>query len=146
MGDEHCVIPGIERAFILEEIQQVRHLLEIRRDIRVVARKMHVVELDVHHVLDLSRGRIQLARLRLCRARKPQRKQSATKVESCSTKQSNKVHLRFILSEVGGHTTHIIPFHLFSLTKPVFSSSSHAQGWTGMECPAEYKEGTVFSC
>src|SRR2546425_13114096 len=37
---------------VLDEIEQVRHLLEIRGDVGVVPSEVRVVELDVDHVLD----------------------------------------------------------------------------------------------
>jgi len=43
----------------LHEVEQVRHLLQIRRHVRVVTREMDVVELDVDHMLDLPLRRIQ---------------------------------------------------------------------------------------
>jgi hypothetical protein len=40
------------RAVVLQEVVQVRHLLEIGRDVRVVPCEMDVVENDVDDVLD----------------------------------------------------------------------------------------------
>src|SRR2546429_8167325 len=37
------------------------HLLEVRRDVRVVTGEVRVVKLDVDHVLDVAFGRIELA-------------------------------------------------------------------------------------
>jgi len=43
---------GEERALVLEEIQQIGHLLEVGRHIRVVAAEMDIVELNVDDALD----------------------------------------------------------------------------------------------
>src|SRR6266700_1515278 len=48
-------------AIALDEIEQVRHLLEIRRHIRIVAPQMNVVEYDIDDPLDLSARRVELA-------------------------------------------------------------------------------------
>jgi hypothetical protein len=51
------VVVREERAVLLQELQQVRHLLQVRRDARVgvVAVEVRVVELEVDHVLDAVR-------------------------------------------------------------------------------------------
>jgi len=41
-----------ERALVFEEVQQIGHLLEVRRHVRVVPTKMDIVELDIDDVLD----------------------------------------------------------------------------------------------
>ena len=56
----------LERAVDANEVQEVRHLLEVRRDVRVVPEEMDVVEDDVDDVLDLPVGRLQLT---ACRCR-----------------------------------------------------------------------------
>jgi hypothetical protein len=43
---------GEKRALPLQEMRQVRHLLKIRRYVRVVAAQMDIVELNVDDVLD----------------------------------------------------------------------------------------------
>ena len=43
-----------------QEVQQVRHLLEVGRDVRVVPQKVRVVELQVDDVLDIALRRMQL--------------------------------------------------------------------------------------
>ena len=50
--DQRRVVVGQERAVAGEEVQQVRHLLQVGRDVRVVPEVVHVVEHDRHHVLD----------------------------------------------------------------------------------------------
>ncbi len=52
--DQNCVVVRVERAVVLQEVQQMRHLLEIRRDVRVVPQEVDVVELQIDDVLDLS--------------------------------------------------------------------------------------------
>ena len=59
--DEHRVIIRQQRAVVLDEIEQVRHLLEIGRHVRVVTQEVSVVELDVDDVLDRTLGRLELA-------------------------------------------------------------------------------------
>jgi hypothetical protein len=46
------MIVRVERSVRLQEVEQVRHLLEIRRDARDVAAVVRVVELQVDDVLD----------------------------------------------------------------------------------------------
>src|SRR6185312_321102 len=50
--DERGVMVGEQGALLFEEIQQIGHLLEIGRDVRVVASQVNVVELKVDDVLD----------------------------------------------------------------------------------------------
>ena len=57
---------GSKRAVRAHEVEQVRHLLEVGRDVRVVPPEVDVVEDDVDDVLDLCVGRLQLAAVR-CR-------------------------------------------------------------------------------
>ena len=49
-----------ERAVVLDEVEQVRHLLEVGRDVRVVPQEVHVVELEVDDVLDRAVLRLKL--------------------------------------------------------------------------------------
>ena len=49
-------------AVVLHEIEQIGHLLEVRRHIGIVPPQMHVVELDVHDMLDTVVGGLQPAR------------------------------------------------------------------------------------
>ena len=44
------------------KLSKVRHLLEIGRNIRIVAPQMHVVEHDMDNTLDIAAGRLQLTR------------------------------------------------------------------------------------
>ena len=48
-------------AVALDEVEQIGHLLEVGRDVGVVAGEVRVVELDVDDVLDLTFGRVELA-------------------------------------------------------------------------------------
>jgi hypothetical protein len=43
---------GQKRSVSFEEVQQIRHLLEVGRDVRVIAAKMNIVELNVDDMLD----------------------------------------------------------------------------------------------
>src|SRR5207302_1673691 len=43
-----------------QEVVEVGHLLDVRRDVRVVAPEMDVVELELDDMLDRAAGRIQL--------------------------------------------------------------------------------------
>ena len=58
--DQRRVMIAADGAVVLNEVEQVRHLFEIGRDIRIVASQMHVVENDMNNVLDLTARRIQL--------------------------------------------------------------------------------------
>jgi hypothetical protein len=61
MGDQRSVVIAADDASSLQEIQQVRHLFEVGRNIRIVAAKVHVVENNVDHSRDFSARRMQLA-------------------------------------------------------------------------------------
>ena len=50
--DERRVVVGQERAVAGEEVQQVRYLLQVGRDVRVIPEVVHVVEHERDHVLD----------------------------------------------------------------------------------------------
>src|ERR1051326_5543687 len=54
MRDQNRVVVRVERPVVLEEVQQVRHLLQVRRDVRVVPQEVDVVELQIDDVFDLS--------------------------------------------------------------------------------------------
>ena len=59
--DQDCVIVGDQRPVALDEVQQVRHLLQVRRNVGVVAPEVGVVELDVDDVLDVVARRLEVA-------------------------------------------------------------------------------------
>ena len=50
--DERRVAVAQEGAVVLEEVQQVRHHLQVGRDVGVVPEEVHIVERELHHVLD----------------------------------------------------------------------------------------------
>ena len=43
---------GEDSSVVLEKIQQMRHLFQVRRHVVVVTSKMGIVELDINHVFD----------------------------------------------------------------------------------------------
>jgi len=53
MRDENGVVVGKQRAVAVNKIEQVRHLLEIGWNVRVVPQEMHVVKDDEDDVLDV---------------------------------------------------------------------------------------------
>jgi hypothetical protein len=55
MRDQLRVVVREQRPVPAQELQQVRHLLELGRHVRPVAAQMRVVELQVDHVLDRAR-------------------------------------------------------------------------------------------
>ena len=57
--NQNRMIAGIERAVLLDEVQQIGHLLQIRRHVRIVAREMDVIEFHVNHMSQLSRWRVE---------------------------------------------------------------------------------------
>ena len=61
MSDQRRVVVREHRSVALDEVEQVRHHLQVRRNVRVVPEEMHVVERELDHVLDavaeLTRGR-----------------------------------------------------------------------------------------
>ena len=46
----------IERAVLRDEVQQMRHLLQVGGNVRVIPRKVNIVELNVDYMLDLAAG------------------------------------------------------------------------------------------
>lgn len=50
-----------KRAVAFQEVQQIRNLLQIGGDIRVVARKVDVIELNINNMFDLAAGGVQIA-------------------------------------------------------------------------------------
>jgi hypothetical protein len=52
MRNQRRVVIGEDRALLLKEIQQVGHLFEVGRHVRIIAAQMHIVELDIDYVLD----------------------------------------------------------------------------------------------
>ena len=59
--DEDGVVVREQRAVLADKVQQVRHLFEVRGHVRVVAGEVHIVKLDVDHMLDLAVRRGELA-------------------------------------------------------------------------------------
>jgi hypothetical protein len=55
--DENGVVVRVQRAVVPDEVQEVRHLLQVGGNLRVVTAEMGVVELDVDHPLDVVKGR-----------------------------------------------------------------------------------------
>ena len=91
------MIVRVEVPFERMKFEQMRHLLEVRRDVRVVPEEVDVVEDDVDDVLDLSVGRLQLAAvaaaatgglavLFVCAAARP----AATRPASTSTARASR--------------------------------------------------------
>lgn len=54
---------GEKRPLAFEEVQQVRHLLQIGRDVGIIANEVCVIELYVDYMFDAATGRIQRARI-----------------------------------------------------------------------------------
>jgi hypothetical protein len=52
--DQDRVVVRVERPLAAQEVEQVRHLLEVRRDVRAVAVEVRVVELEVDDVPDAA--------------------------------------------------------------------------------------------
>jgi hypothetical protein len=56
VGDQWGVVVGEQRAVVHDEVEQVRHLLQVGRDIWIVPAEVHVIELDVDDVFDGTGG------------------------------------------------------------------------------------------
>src|SRR5436309_12460028 len=67
MRDQRCVMIGEQHPVIRHKVQQVWHLLKVRWDIWVIARKMYVVELDIDYMLDVALSRVELTGVVACR-------------------------------------------------------------------------------
>ncbi len=52
---------GQQRSLLSQEIKQIRHLLQIRRNVWVIATQMHVIKNNVNNVLNLAAGRAKPA-------------------------------------------------------------------------------------
>jgi hypothetical protein len=50
--NQRGVMIGEDGALLLQEVQQVRHLFEVGRHVRIVAGQMHIVELDIDDMVD----------------------------------------------------------------------------------------------
>jgi hypothetical protein len=59
--NQYRVVVRTQRTSVTEKIEQMRHLLEIGWDIRVVATQVSVIELDVDEMLDFASSRIEIA-------------------------------------------------------------------------------------
>src|SRR5262245_39101123 len=59
--DQNCMIAGVERSILLDKIEQVWLLFEVRRNVGIVASEMLVVELKIDDMFDFSQMRIELA-------------------------------------------------------------------------------------
>src|SRR2546421_1937534 len=72
MCDQRCVMIGEQHPVIRHKVQQVWHLLKVRRDMWIIAHKMYVVELDIDYMLDVALGRVELTGVVACRvSRRP---------------------------------------------------------------------------
>jgi hypothetical protein len=56
MGNQRRVMIAADHAVVAHEIEEIWNLLEIGRNIRVVAPQMHIVELNMDDVLDIAAG------------------------------------------------------------------------------------------
>jgi hypothetical protein len=45
-----------DRAIVEDEIEQVWHLLQISRDVRIVSSQVNIVEHDINNALDFAAG------------------------------------------------------------------------------------------
>ena len=54
--DQWCVVIGEQYAVALNKVEQVWHLLEVRRNVWVITSKVCVVELDIDNVLSFTTG------------------------------------------------------------------------------------------
>lgn len=84
MRDQDRVIARVERAVLLDEIEQIGHLLEVRRHMRIVAGEVDVVEFHVDNMLDFSRGRVELAS-GMRRSREPHSQQPTARSQARTT-------------------------------------------------------------
>ena len=61
--DKRSVMVGEKCPLTFEKVQQVGHLFEIGRYVRVIADEMRVIELNIDNVLYFPVGRVQRARI-----------------------------------------------------------------------------------
>lgn len=52
------VVVSKNSSVVLQKIQQMRHLLQVRGHVLVVTQKMRIVKLDINHMFDPPVGRI----------------------------------------------------------------------------------------
>src|SRR5581483_85502 len=99
-----------QRAIVLDKVEQIRHLLQIRRNVGVVAREMRIVELDADDVLNVSLRRIEMttivcrlahgsrARQRPCSERKEHRYHHASRHDADEAISQESFHGSLLLS------------------------------------------------
>ena len=56
--DQWCVVVGEQHTIIFDEIEQMRHLFEVRGYVGIVAGEVSVIKLDINDVLDVAFGRV----------------------------------------------------------------------------------------
>ncbi len=54
MGNQGGVVIAEQSAIAGDEVQEVRHLLEVRRDVWVIPPEMRVVKLDINHMVNVA--------------------------------------------------------------------------------------------
>jgi hypothetical protein len=64
MRDQHHMMIGIQRPVLPDKVKEVWHLLQIRRNVGIIATKVNVVEDDLDHMLDSAAGGVKPARVR----------------------------------------------------------------------------------
>ncbi len=50
-----------KRSVVADEVEQVRHLLKVGGDIRVITQEVDIIEDKIDHMLDAAVGRAELA-------------------------------------------------------------------------------------
>src|SRR5450755_1546381 len=91
MRDQRRVMIAAHRAIVLHEVEQVGHLLEVRRHVGIIPPQVDVVELDMHDMLDLVAGGLQSA----CRLRgrgSSEKQRGAEQQRSCSAEKAFMTH------------------------------------------------------
>ncbi len=64
--DENGMVICEKCPVLADEVEQVGHLLKIRRDIGIVPQKMDVIEDEINYMLDIAVGGVKLATAGCC--------------------------------------------------------------------------------
>src|SRR5262249_40453494 len=87
--NERRMMIAADGAVIENEVEQIGHLLEVRRHVWIVAPQMHVVEYDVHNAFHLPARGPQLTS-GACRLRSADEERSPHHERRCDPKNSSQ--------------------------------------------------------
>ena len=105
MRDQRRVVVRQDGAVVLEEVQEVRHQLEVGRDVGVVPEEVHIVEADLNDMLDAvaKAALVALAALIVAASRRASRRQYlGSPADHAKRAEIRADHLRIEVEDAGG--------------------------------------------